>query len=383
MKDRDGKVLCLIPEGHIITDRKLAEERLAGEHRRITSILEGTNAGTWEMNVQTGEIVLNSRWVQMLGYTLEDLAPISTQTVIDLIHPDDVGLSAELLRKHLEGELPYYDLECRMRRKEGGWIWINARGRLMTRDAAGEPLLMFGTQQDITERKQQEEKLQESERRFHAIIDASPVPLVLEDDEANLVYLNPAFTEFYGYTLEDVPTLDDWWPKAFPDPVYREEIKRQWKERVELVRSGHSSPPPQEGRIRCKDGSFCTALASLTMLSGYARSMKLIVLYDVTLIKSMTERLQTLLANASDGIHVLDVQGNVVEFSESFARMLGYTLEEAAELNVRDWDAYFPSEDILLYVEKYMTSSATFETRHRRKDGEEFDVGDQRQGDCP
>lgn len=84
--------------------------------------------------------------------------------------------------------------------------------------------------------------------------------------------------------------------------------------------------------------------------------------------------LQSLLATASDGIHVLDEEGNIILCSHSFARMLGYTLEEASRLNVRDWDAFFPEDEIGDAVKALFVTPGTFETRHRRKDGTIFDV---------
>ena len=125
-------------------------------NQRLAGILEGTHVGTWEWNVQTGETVFNETWAEFLGYTLAELAPINIKTWGDLCHPDDLKMSADLLRRHFAGELSYYDCECRMRHKDGRWIWVLDRGRIVTRTADGQPLLMFGTHADITERKQVE-----------------------------------------------------------------------------------------------------------------------------------------------------------------------------------------------------------------------------------
>ena len=66
-----------------------------------------------------------------------------------------------------------------------------------------------------------EETLQEYGVHFQNIIDASPVPYALNDDN-NIIYINPAFTKTFGYEITDIPTLSDWWPKAYPDHAYRE-----------------------------------------------------------------------------------------------------------------------------------------------------------------
>jgi len=145
-----------------ITERKQLEEVLRNQSWRLESIIEGTHVGTWEWNVQTGDVILNELWAQMIGFTLAELAPISIKTWTTFAHPDDFKQSAELLKKHFAGELPFYNYECRMKHKDGHWIWVLDRGRVITRTDDGQPLLMFGTHTDITESK----KLEEQQRNW-------------------------------------------------------------------------------------------------------------------------------------------------------------------------------------------------------------------------
>jgi|GEM_PF-1967149 len=135
---------------------------LLAERRRLAGILEGTNAGTWEWRVQSGHVVFNERWAELVGYTLEELQPISIETWIKLTHPDDLARSDRLLQRHFSGELDYYECEARMRHKSGEWIWVLDRGRVMQRDPDGTPRLMMGTHTDITDTKRAELQLQAS-----------------------------------------------------------------------------------------------------------------------------------------------------------------------------------------------------------------------------
>lgn len=91
-------------------------------------------------------------------------------------------------------------------------------------------------------------------------------------------------------------------------------------------------------------------------------------------LEATSNRLQTILETASDGIHILDPKGNVLEFSNSFAQMLGYTVEEAAKLNVADWEGTIPTDSLADTIEHLIHNPATFETKHRRKDGSEYDA---------
>lgn len=144
--------------------RKVAETALQDANWRLQSIIEATNVGTWEWNVQTGETVFSERWAEIVGHSLAELQPVSIKTWESLVHPDDLGQSASLLERHFSGELPNYECECRMKHKNGTWVWVLDRGRLITRTADGKPLMMFGTHTDITLRKQMESGLIERER---------------------------------------------------------------------------------------------------------------------------------------------------------------------------------------------------------------------------
>jgi PAS domain S-box-containing protein len=142
-----------------IAERKKAEEALLRERWRLESILRGTNVGTWEWNVQTGETVFNQRWADILGYTLEELMPVSIDTWAKLSHPADLANSSNLLQKHFNGHADYYECESRMKHRDGSWVWVLDRGKVATWDSSGKPLLMLGTHQDITMRKEAEAKL--------------------------------------------------------------------------------------------------------------------------------------------------------------------------------------------------------------------------------
>src|SRR5690606_26179789 len=107
---------------------------LAMRHERI---LEGTGAGTWEWNLQTGETRFNERWAEMLGYTLADLHPLVPETSQKLMHPDDNRRILEAIRQHLRGQTERIDMEVRMRHRDGHWVWTQDCGRVMTWTADG------------------------------------------------------------------------------------------------------------------------------------------------------------------------------------------------------------------------------------------------------
>jgi PAS domain S-box-containing protein len=147
---------------HDITERKQAESVLETERRRLADVIEGTNVGTWEWNIQTGETIFNEHWAEIVGYTLKEISPVSIKTWERFSHPLDLKISNQLLEEHFNGEIEFYEFEGRMRHKNGKWIWVQDRGKVSTWTDDGKPLILSGTHQEITERKQAEEQIKAS-----------------------------------------------------------------------------------------------------------------------------------------------------------------------------------------------------------------------------
>ncbi len=136
-----------------------SETRFRKQSQRLSEVIWGTDIATWEWNVQTGEIVFNERWAEIVGYTLDELAPISINTWSKLVHPDDGKRSGELLTQCFNRESETYICEARMRHKNGEWVWVFDCGRVVEWTEDGKPLRMSGTHQDITERKQAQDEI--------------------------------------------------------------------------------------------------------------------------------------------------------------------------------------------------------------------------------
>lgn len=133
-----------------------------------------------------------------------------------------------------------------------------------------------------------------SEHKFRSIIDVSPIPMAINDDYLNVTYVNPAFTQTFGYRLIEVPTLVQWWPKAYPDPAYREEVKRRWQEELGRAALGRQPFQPLEVNIHCKDGVTKRVLVSADRLSESLAGEHLVVLYDITAQRNSVDALNAL-----------------------------------------------------------------------------------------
>jgi PAS domain S-box-containing protein len=145
-----------------ITERMRAEEALRKSEEHLGLAIDGSGLGLWDWHVQTGEVIFNEQWANILGYKLAELSPVSIKTWESLCHPDDLTRSNEMLMRHFSKEIPIYECEARMRHKDAHWVWVLDRGKVVEWDADGRPVRMAGTHLDITERKHLAEEISAS-----------------------------------------------------------------------------------------------------------------------------------------------------------------------------------------------------------------------------
>ncbi len=146
----------------------------------------------------------------------------------------------------------------------------------------------------LVQRRRDREALARSWESVTNVIEASPVPFAINDEGGRITYVNAAFTRTFGYALEDIPTLEDWWPKAYPDADYREQIKNAWKERNAEAAGAGGQFRPLEAVIHCKDGTFRTVLATAAPLGQHLPGNFIVNLYDITGRKNDETRILTL-----------------------------------------------------------------------------------------
>ncbi len=231
-----------------ITQRKEieAQQREGANHLALT--LQAGQLGFWDWNIVTGHAYYGGSWEKMLGYAPGELEP-HVRVWKRLIHPDDQGRITRILTDHLEGRTEYYAAEHRLRHKDGSWRWILTRGQVVERDAAGTALRAVGTHADITERKQAEERLRESEERFRLLVESSS-QAVWETDPDGLAAIDaPSWRAFTGQTLEQ--WADDGWA-AVVHPEDRQGAFDKWSAHV----AGEPGVYQDQFRFRRHDGQW-------------------------------------------------------------------------------------------------------------------------------
>lgn len=159
--------------GYLIdqTERVELEARLRTQEERVELALAGADLGLWDWHIPSGHVTFNERWAAMLGYTLGEVPPHVSSWEL-LVHPEDRPRVQELLRRHLEGLDTAYSCEHRVRHRDGHWIWVLDRGKVMERDGEGKPLRAVGTHLDITAAKLAEQALRQTSERYQQTLAA-------------------------------------------------------------------------------------------------------------------------------------------------------------------------------------------------------------------
>ena len=219
--------------------------------------------------------------------------------------------------------------------------------------------------------------LTESEERFRMTFEQAAVGIIHNGFDRSLLRFNRRFCEILGYDPDEMVG------QSYLRFTHAEDVGLSDEAVAPLLRGEKASVTWEKRYVRKSGEVIWVRLTSSLQRSVEGYPLHFItVIEDVTLRKSMEERLTSeamryegLLRTASDGIHVVDEEGNLVEASDSFFRMLGYQPQDGQKLNIRDWDVGAAGAQVQEALRKHMSEvSSVFETRHRRRDGTVFDV---------
>ena len=263
----------------ITSRRQTVEERLI-DAARVEVATEGSNTGLWEWRFSSNEVYLSAIWKRQLGYADDEL-PNSLETWRSHLHPDDAETALATAVRARNEQVPFFENRFRLRHKDGSYRHIVANCALLRGDE-GSVIGIVGSHRDITEQLAAEQALKATELSFRTVIDASPVPFAINDGDGKIGFLNVAFINTFGYTVEDIPTLPHWWGRAYPDETYRTWVQTTWARRMESAERSGTRFEPLEVTIACKDGSSRTAVVDAVELRGTFRETHLVMLVDVT-----------------------------------------------------------------------------------------------------
>ncbi len=313
-----------------ITERKQAERVLV----QIKAMIDISLDGFWIVDLMGNILQVNDAYAKMSGYSIDELMNMSISQLEAT--EGTAQIKAHIAKVVAQG----YDLfESRHRHKDGHFIDIEISVAFLPEF---QHFCAFG--RDITERKVMENELKSSEAKFRSIIEVSPVPMaLLNDEQLSLTFLNPAFMQTFGYNLDDIPTLADWWPKAYPDPVYRQWVKATWQMAMEKAKQEHTDIPPLELVIRCKNSSIKNVIISAAEIQS-SEGVHLVILYDITQLKQIEAKLNAIFNASVEGIITIDRSNIIVYANAAVETIFGYKPEELMGCSINKLMPIMPEE---------------------------------------
>lgn len=311
----------------------------------------------------------NRAWLDFTGRTLE-------QEIGDGwskgVHPDDLDAClGDYLRAFAASES--FVLEYRLRRHDGKYRWVVDHGAPFS-DEMGKFQGYIGTCYDITERREVEDGLRRSERRFSAFMDNLPAFAWMKDLEGRYLYTNKQLEQLEPYRDAGAigKTDAEIWPVEFASGYQANDraaiTTRKALQAVEsyFVGDERHSVLVSKFPILDQDGS-------LMMVGGTSVEVTNRIHAEQALSAQIL-RYKTLMETSNDSICVLDANGNLQEANAEFLRRRGYSVDEGKGLNVADWDAQWTPDQLKERMRQLVDGNAIFETQHRCKDGSVFDV---------
>lgn len=240
---------CILSTTKDITELKNTEEALRYNEALLREVGRIAQVGGWELDLITGQ----SSWTEEVARIL-DLDPQTTTSVqLSLSHysKDSKPIIEKAVQDAITHAIPY-DLELEIKTHLGNIKWIRTIGHPVVEN--GKVVKVRGSFQDITQRKLTEQALRESEEKFRELLESIPLPVTLLNKEGKIVFRNDRFLQVIGYTYDEVPSVKEWWVKAYPDETYRQWVIENWNSAIEAAIKTNTDILAEEYRITCNDG---------------------------------------------------------------------------------------------------------------------------------
>ncbi len=360
--------------------RQLAasQDRLKQSEERLRLAQEAADQGWFDVDLLTGRITVSPRYAGMIGYGPDEFQT-DLANWLDHIHPADVDALTTALNKCIEDGGPY-TVEYRRLTRSGEWKWLRSVGKIVQWDAARRATRMIGIHVDINERRLAEDALQASEALLREAQIISALGSYSLDVPSGIWASSEGLDALLGIDKDYTHSVAGWIALIHPDDRATMTAylagdvlgkKQPFNKEYRIVRQSDQTVRWVQGLGKLE----FDADGAPVKLKGTIQDITERVQAEHALLQQ-SETNQAFLRNASDGIHILDQDGNVIEASDSFCAMLGYSREEVIGMNVGQWDAAMLGDALANKLKSLFGSEdrTQFETRHRRKDGSNFDV---------
>jgi len=308
---------------------------LAEERMRLAATIEGTGAGTWEWNIQTGEFRSNDQFKSISGKPECEWSDI--QQWASLIHPDDILKSSAIADQHFKGENSRFECELRIKHKDNSWTWVLDSGQVVSSTDSGEPEWMFGTRLDINNRNMQAEALKNAHERIQLATEGGQIGVWDWDIESNIFSWDDKMYDLYGlpansaYRRSGKVTYKKWINYLHPcDRVATTEVIDH-----ALKFAAHYD---SDYRLLAKDGSirYLRSTGKISRNKEGKATRLLGVTWDATPIRRLSNQLleqhdllRVTLNSIADAVITTDAEGRINWLNPAAEILTGWPVHEA------------------------------------------------------
>lgn len=337
IRNDEGKPIRMLGAHINITPQIEAKQKLARRVDRFNQVIEAAEIGTWEVNMETNELELNDEAPKLLGYVPHEIES-SIATWRDLIHPKDLSSVIREVQKHLNGETDTYQFETRLKHKDGHWIWVLSRGKIIERCPGGNPIWLRGSLIDITKRKENEILLVRYSDLLERTKKVARIGTWEVDLVENTINWSNVTKQIHEVSLDVQPPLDEA-INFFPEGENRDNIVKVFNRAIE------------KGISYDVELQILTAKNNLRWVRaiGIPEHDKEQCLRVYGLFQDIHERTSNLnkitlqeklfrqtFDNAPNGMALVDIDGNWLQANQRLCQMLGYQREELLTMRLYD-----------------------------------------------
>ncbi|MDR1607896.1 MAG: PAS domain-containing protein [Deltaproteobacteria bacterium] len=248
----------------IVHERRLSQEALKQailekdetakdlilERERLAAVIEAGELGTWDWEIQTGQVIYNRHWARIIGRELSEISS-DVNAWENSMFPEDYARAYQAVEDHCLGLTPSYECEFRLRHKNGSTVWAQDKGRVVERDERGQAKRLIGVMIDVSKQKLIERSLAENNDQLELIFKAARIGAWDWDVAKGTLKFNDVYLDMLGYAPDEITgTIEEWESFVHPDELEATNAA------LERALSGQEDMYAAEIRMRHKDGHY-------------------------------------------------------------------------------------------------------------------------------
>jgi PAS domain S-box-containing protein len=367
----DRSIGGIIVYTEVITQRKQMEQALRESEERLRLAVDSAQQGIYDLNIKTGDVIVNDIYAKMLGYEPENFHE-TVDTWKHRLHPDDSSKTIKFFNDYINGVMDEYRIEFRLKSAENNWIWILSIGSIVDRDENGKPLRMMGTHTDITHTKNTEHEKMLFSRIFE---DSLNEIYIFEANTLKFKQVNQAALNNLGFSMDDLKNMT---PLDLKPLI-------NWDEFANLTNpliTGEKEQIVFETLHQRKDQTTYQIEARLQLLQFDNEILFTAIILDITKRKQTEEtllserqRFADIISATNVGTWEWNIQTGECVFNDRWAEIIGYTLKEISPVSIDTWKKFAHPEDFessQTALEQHFKQELEFyeqEVRMMHKDG--------------